>query len=120
LIRSASAIAGGGMAETIYRPTLHEVEITLAGIVHSQELLPDEYGRRPRRDLISASNDVWQWSCQTPAVDWKRPAKTREGRTLRVRPSRKLEADLFSSVVGHSATIIVERATTQSCAGFGP
>jgi hypothetical protein len=31
-------------------------------------------------------------------------AKTQEGRTLRVRPSRKLEADLFSSVVGHGAT----------------
>jgi hypothetical protein len=35
----------------------------------------------------------------------EKSAKTQEGRTLRVRPSRKLEAVyLFSFVVGHGAT----------------
>jgi hypothetical protein len=41
---------------------------------------------------------------ETPRWDEKR-AKTQEGRTLEVRPSRKLEAVyLFSLVVGHGAT----------------
>jgi hypothetical protein len=43
------------------------------------------------------SNSLW--------VKIKKPAETREGRTLRVRPSRKLKLIyLFSVVVGHGAT----------------
>jgi hypothetical protein len=41
---------------------------------------------------------------KTPAIDWKSRPKRKKAALLRVRPSRKLEADLFSFVVGHGTT----------------
>jgi hypothetical protein len=80
------------MAKAIHGPTLHEVEIAFAGIV------PQEGACAADKDGLRARGDVHQGieriGCDihigTPLrLDEKKPAKTKEGRTLRVRPSRK-------------------------------
>src|SRR5258708_15401059 len=72
------------MAEAIDRPALHEVEITLAGVIPQEgAFAPDEHDRRPRRDVHQRVKRV----CGIGHVDlllrgMKKPAKTREGRTF--------------------------------------
>src|SRR5882724_3041365 len=94
------------MAQAIDRPPLHEVEIAFAGVIpQKRAFAPDEDDFRACRDF----HQCVEWMggnghIETPRWGEKR-AKTQEGRTLGVRPSRKLEAVyVFSLVVGHGAT----------------
>jgi hypothetical protein len=83
---------GRRMAEAIDGPALHEIEIALAAVVPQiGTFAPDEDGGRPCRDVHQRVIRMGGVGHVELLVGfWVRgQAETQEGRTLRVRPSRK-------------------------------